>query len=173
MTTWKNLVLGAVPLAALAFVGCNETTTQDDVREARKDYAEKVDDVREAKRDADKDVNEEVREAEEARAKLNKTEADFRSEQFRTDYVTQAERRLEAIDASIKDLNDRASKLEGDAETRMKDAIDRADEKRDIADDRLKELKSADVEAWPVKRDDVEKAMADAEMEIQRAKGTS
>lgn len=169
MSLWKMIVAGSCCLAAGALAGCDRATTKEDVEKARKEYEQQAQEAQEASRDAQKEVGKEVREADQAYEQLQEKKAEYASEQSRTDYVEHQNRELERSETVVSELKGRSKHLEGDAKSSLDDKIKVAEEKIDVARDKLAELKSAGVDEWTAKRDDVELAMKHVDEQLTQA----
>ena len=169
MSLWRKILMAGVPLALFTFAGCAETTSEQDVAEARGAYREASQKAEEAKADGAADADQKAAAAEEARAKLEKTEADFTAEEARKEFLKEHDQHLATIDTAVKELKDRAGKLEGPQKDQLNESIVRIEEKCDAARDKLAEVKKAPVGEWQTKQEDAEKAMTEADMELEKA----
>jgi hypothetical protein len=169
MSIWRKMLMAGVPLALFTFAGCAETTTEEDVAQAQQAYREASQKAEEAKAEGAQDAEQKAAAAEEARAKLEKTEADFVAEEARKEFIKQHEEHLATVDTSVKELKDQAGKMEGEKKDQLNEAIGRIEEKCDAAREKLAEVKKAPASEWETKRDDVDKAMAEVDMEVEKA----
>ena len=108
---------------------------------------------------------EKVREQEqvtaEAATKAGEAENKYQSQESLAAYVDKEETQLKDADHQIDDLKQRADKLEGDEKAALDKQVDRLQELRTRAGDKLSELKSAGEDEWTVKGIGVESAMKD------------
>ncbi|MBI1899610.1 MAG: hypothetical protein HYS13_00670 [Planctomycetia bacterium] len=169
MSFWRKILMAGVPLALFTFAGCAETTTEEDVAGARSAYREASQKAEEAKAEGAADAEQKAAAAEEARTKLEKTEADFKAEEARKEFLTGHEEHLATVDTAVKELKDRAGKLEGPQKDQLNEAIGRIEDKCGIARDKLAEVKKAPASEWQTKQEDAEKAMAEVDMEVEKA----
>ena len=97
----------------------------------------------------------------EAATKAGAAENKYQSQEALTVYVDKEETQLKDADHRIDDLKQRADKLEGDEKAALDKQVDRLQELRTRAGDKLSELKSAGEDQWTVKGNGVESAMND------------
>jgi hypothetical protein len=168
---FKHLVF-AVPLLAL---GCTESTTSEDVSEAREDVVEEQQDLDEARHEAMKpeidddeaeDVEEEAQDVAEAQAELNQTEREFAATQARDQFALQAEEVLAEANRHLETLETRHDDEEGAAADATQQQIDDLTTRRDRLDDAIDNLKGADLLKWSDHRDEVQAAMGEVQSKI-------
>ncbi len=92
------------------------------------------------------------------------------SEVTKEDYEKEIEAKLDELGKDIDKLGDKADELGGEAETEIDQAIDKADleEKREAAENKLEELKSASAETWEDVKPEVDKAVDEFENAYQQ-----
>lgn len=163
----KRLAYAAIPLAAL---GCTQSTTTDDVSEARQDVAEEQQDVAEARHEAMKpaidsdesaDIQDEQQDVAEAQADLRETENEHSATQARDAFTTEAQRALDEADRQIEALGTRADGEEGAARDMTQTHIDDLKTRREKLADAVDEMKGEDLMKWSNHRDHVQTAMAE------------
>lgn len=169
----------ALAMASVLMAGCDQETTQSDVKDAQAEVRQEQQETQEvmeqaADEIADKEqalqetqaeelekVREQQQETAEAAAEASETENKYRSQEALTAYVDKEETRLKDADNRIDDLQQRADKLEGDEKAALDARVDRIQELRTRAGDKLSELKSAGEGERTVKGNSVEIAMND------------
>lgn len=169
----------ALALASLLVVGCDQQTTKTDVNNAREEVREEQVETQEVREQASEAIAEKeqalqetqdkemdkVREQEqvaaEAVAKAGETENKYQSQEALTAYVDKEETQLKDADQRIDDLKVRAGDLTGDEKQALDTRIERLQELRTRAGEKLAELKSADQDEWTVKGNAFERAMKD------------
>lgn len=127
----NKLLYGIIATAGLLVLGCDNYTTEDDVKQAREEVREEQQDVQEAKEEAAENIREEkkdvqetikegneaireeVKESQEASSEAAKTEQQFETDQARKDFAIDRETQLKETEAKIDGLEKRAADLEG------------------------------------------------------------
>lgn len=169
----------ALAMAGVLMAGCDQQTTQDDVKDAQAEFRQEQQETQEVMEQASDEIAdkeqvlqdtqaeemEKVREQQqvtaEAAAKAGEAENKYQSQEALAAYVDKEETRLKDADNRIDDLKQRADKLEGDEKAALNKQVDRLQELRTRAGDKLSELKSAGEGEWTVKGNSVESAMND------------
>lgn len=169
----------ALAMVGVLMAGCDQQTTQSDVKDAQAEVrqeqketqqvmeqaSEKIAVKEQALHETQVDEMEKVRKQEqvtaEAAMKADEAENKYQSQEALAAYVDKEEARLKDADHQIDDLKQRADKLEGDEKAALNKKIDRLQELRTRAGDKLSELKSAGENERSVKGSSVEIAMND------------
>ena len=169
----------ALAMAGVLMAGCDQQTTKSDVKDAQAEVRQEqqetqevmeqasdaIADKQQALQETRAEEMEKVREQQqvtaEAAAKASETENKYQSQEALTAYVGKEETRLKDADNRIADLKQRADKLEGDEKAALDTRVDRLQELRTRAGDKLSELKSAGKGEWTIKGNSVESAMND------------
>lgn len=169
----------ALAFAGFLMAGCGKQTTQKDVKNAQAEVRQEQQETQEVREQASKKIAlkeealhetqveemEKVRKQEqvtaEAATKAAEAENKYQSQEALTAYLDEKETQLKDADQRIDDLKQRADKLEGDEEAALDKQVDRLEERRTRAGDKLSELKSAGEDEWTVKGNSVETAMND------------
>jgi chromosome segregation ATPase len=163
----RRLAFAAIPLAAL---GCTQSTTSEDVSEARKDVAEEQKDVAEARHEAMKptideneaaDIQEEQQDVAEAQADLREAQTEFSATQARDAFAMEAQKALDEADRQIEALETRADGEEGAAHDMTQTHLDDLKTRREKLADALDDMKGEDLLKWSDHRDHVQTAMAE------------
>ena len=167
----------ALAMAGVLMAGCDQQTTQKDVKDAQAEVrqeqqetqevmeqaSDEIADKEQALQETRADEMEKVRKQEqvtaEAAAKAGETETKYQSQEALTAFVDKEETRLKDADNRIDDLKQRAGKLEGDEKAALDKQIDRLQELHTRAGDKLSELKSAGENERSVKGNSVESAV--------------
>lgn len=168
----------ALVMVGVLMAGCDQQTTQSDVKDAQAEVrqeqqeteqvmeqaSEKIAVKEQALHETQAEEMEKVRKQEqvtaEAATKAGEAENKYQSQEALTAYVDKEETRLKDADHQIDDLKQRAGKLEGDERTALNKRVDRLQELRTRAGDKLSELKSAGEGERSVKGNSVEIAMS-------------
>lgn len=169
----------ALAMVGVLMAGCDQQTTQSDVKDAQAEVrqeqketqqvmeqaSEKIAVKEQALHETQVEEMEKVRKQEQVTAdaatKADEAENKYHSQEALTAYVDKEETRLKDADHQIDDLKQRADKLEGDEKAALNKKIDRLQELRARAGDKLSELKSAGENERSVKGNSVESAMND------------
>jgi hypothetical protein len=169
----------ALAMVGVLMAGCDQQTTQSDVKDAQAEVrqeqketqqvmeqaSEKIAVKEQALHETQVEEMEKVRKQEQVTAdaatKADEAENKYHSQEALTAYVDKEETRLKDADHQIDDLKQRADKLEGDEKAALNKKIDRLQELRARAGDKLSELKSAGENERSVKGNSVEIAMND------------
>jgi hypothetical protein len=174
----KRIAFCALPLLAL---GCTESTTTEDVSEARQDVAEEQQDLDEARHEAMKptidegvdadeadDIAEEQQDVNEARQDLAETERDFQATQARDQFALEAQTTLDEADRQIAALETQHDSEEGAAAEATQQKIDDLKSRRDRLSDAIDDMKGAELANWQTHKESVQMA----EKELKDALGT-
>jgi len=169
----------ALAMAGVLMAGCDQQTTKTDVKNAQAEVRQEQQETQEVMEQASdeiaikeealeetqaeemKKVREQQQVTAEATAKAGEAENKYQSQEALTVYVDKEETRLKDADNRIDDLKQRAGKLEGDEKAALDKRVDRIQELRTRAGDKLSELKSAGADEWTAKGNSVESAMND------------
>lgn len=169
----------ALALVGVLMSGCDQQTTQTDVTNAQAEVrqeqketqqvmeqaSEKIAIKEQALHETQVEEMEKVRKQEqvtaEAATKAHEVENKYQSQESLTAYVDKEETRLKDADNRIDDVQQRADKLEGDEKAALDKRVDRLQELRTRAGDKLSELKSAGEDERSIKGNSVESAMND------------
>jgi chromosome segregation ATPase len=164
-------------LAGVLLAGCDQQTTREEVKNAQAEVRQEQKETQEVMEQASKKIAvkeqalretqieemEKVREQQqvtaEAATKADEVENKYQSQEALTAYVDEEETQLKDADHRIDDLKQRADKLEGDDKADLDKQVDRLQELRTRAGDKLSELKSAGEGEWTAKGNSVERAM--------------
>jgi seryl-tRNA synthetase len=169
MSILHRVFAGSFVLAGLCMLGCNQTTTPEDVRAARDEFEKQADEAIQAQDKAQEEVGKEVREAEQARQELERTQAKLAAEEARKAFVTAQRLQLEGFETKVDELKARANRYEGEAKQTLDDQIAVVEEKCDDARAKIDELEAAELDLWTAKRDDVALAMSQVGEELDKA----
>jgi hypothetical protein len=183
---FKHVAFSAVPVLAL---GCTQSTTSEDVSDARQevieeqqDVAEEQEDVADARHEAMKptidsddvsaeqaDVQEEQQDVAAAEAKLRETERDFNATQARDAFAMDAQAKLDEADRQLEALETRKdSETDAVAEATQIE-IDQLTTARDGLKSAIDDLKGADLQHWQDHKQHVQTAMNDLIAKLQPA----
>jgi chromosome segregation ATPase len=163
----RRLAFAAIPLAAF---GCTQSTTSEDVSEARQDVAEEQQDVAEARHEAMKptidedeaaDIQEEQQDVAEAQSDLREAQTEFSATQARDAFAIEAQKALDEADRQIEALETRADGEEGAARETTQTHIDDLKTRRTNLADALDDMKGEELMKWSNHREHLQTAMAE------------
>jgi hypothetical protein len=169
----------ALAMAGVLIAGCDQQTTKSDVKNAQAELRQEQRETQQVMEQASDEIAikenalqetqvkelEKVREQEqvtaEAATKADEAKNKYQSQESLAAYVDYGATQLKDADLRIDDVKQRADKLEGDDKADLDKQVDRLQELRTRAGDKLSELKSAGEDEWSVKGNGVEIAMND------------
>jgi hypothetical protein len=178
--TLKHVSIAALPLAAL---GCTESTTSEDVTEARQEVQEQESDVADARHEAmkptidddavvvdangntvvDADEAEDIREEEqdlaEARTDLNQTQQEFAATQARDAFALEAQKLVDEANRQIESLETRHDNEEGAVAEATQAQIDDLEGRRDRLDQAIDDMNGAELTQWSTHKSHVQSAI--------------
>ncbi len=181
--TLTRMVLAAVPALAL---GCTQSTTPEDVSEARQDVIEEQQDVADARHEAMKptlgdetdaagvdageaeDIREEQADVAEAQQDLAETQRDFQATQARDAFALEAQTALDNADREITALEARVANEEGAAAEAMQQQIDDLKSRRVGLAEALDDLKGEDLATWQNHKEHVQLAQRELNSALQQ-----
>jgi chromosome segregation ATPase len=146
---------------AQAEVRQEQKETQEVMEQASKKIAIKEQTLHDTQVEEMEKVRKQEQLTAEAATKAGEVENKYQSQESLAAYVDKEETQLKDADHRIDDLKQRADKLEGDDKADLDKQVDRLQELRTRAGDKLSELKSAGEDEWTVKGNGVEIAMND------------
>lgn len=161
---FKRVAFVALPIFAL---GCTESTTSEDVSEARQDVREEQQDVDELRHEAMKpeidddlaeDIQEEQQDVTEAQADLRETEQDFAATQARDSFINEAQASVDAANRRLEELETVKDGQDGAAAEATQRHIDDLEASRDRLEDAISDMKGADLQQWNTHKSAVETA---------------
>jgi hypothetical protein len=163
--TLKRVAVTVLPLMAL---GCTESTTSEDVSEARQEVQEQQEELADARHeamkptideDAAEDVQEEQQDVAEAEADLSQTQQGYAATQARDTFALEAQKLVDEANRQIEALETRADAEEGAAKDATQTLIDDLKARRDRLDQAIDDMNGADLLKWSDHRANVESAM--------------
>jgi chromosome segregation ATPase len=183
---FKYVAFSALPVLAL---GCTQSTTSEDVSDARQDVIEEQQDVTEEQQDvaearheamkpaidsddvADEqgDVQEEQQDVAAAEATLKETERDFNATQARDAFAMEAQGKLDEADRQLEALETRKDSEEDAAAEATQLEIDQLTTARDGLEAAIDDLKGADLQHWQDHKQHVQSATNELNAKLQPA----
>jgi hypothetical protein len=151
---FKGVAACSLSLFAL---GCTESTTPEDVADARQEVSEQQQDVAEARHEAMKpaldadeaeDIQEEQQDVAEAKQDLAETQRDFQATQARDAFAVETQKTIEEADRQIEALEARHANEEGATADATKLQIDDLKSRRASLAEALDDLKGEDLAKW-------------------------
>jgi DNA repair exonuclease SbcCD ATPase subunit len=161
---FKRVAFVALPVFAL---GCTESTTSEDVSEARQDVQEEQQDVDELRHetlkpeideDLAEDIQEEQQDVTEAQTDLRETEQDFAATQARDSFINEAQASVDAANRRLEELETMKDSQEDAAAETTQKQIDDLEAHRDRLEEAISDMKSADLQQWDTHKSAVETA---------------
>jgi hypothetical protein len=178
-----RIAFAALPALAL---GCTESTTSEDVSEARQDVAEEQQDVADERHEAMKptlgdetdasdidageaeDIQEEKQDVADAQQDLAETERDFQATQARDAFALESQTALDEADQKIAALEARYDTEEGAAAEATQQQIDDLKSRRSRLAEALDDLKGADLKEWQSHKASVQLAASELQTALRK-----
>lgn len=179
--TLKHVSIAALPLAAL---GCTESTTSEDVTEARQELQEQESELADARHEAMKptidddnavvvdangnavidadeveDIREEERDVAEARTDLDQAQQKFAATQARDAFALEGQKLIDEANRQIDSLETRHDNEEGAVAEATQAQIDDLEGRRDRLDQAIDDMNGAELMQWSEHKSHVQSAM--------------
>lgn len=186
--TLKHVSIVALPLAAL---GCTESTTSEDVTEARQEVQEQESELADARHEAMKptiddgdavvvdangttvvdpdaadDIREEEQDVAEAQADLNQTQQEFAATQARDAFALEAQTLIDEANRQIDALETRHDNEEGAVAEATQAQIDDLQGRRDRLDQAIDDMNGAELMQWSEHKSHVQSAMSELQEKL-------
>jgi hypothetical protein len=177
--TLKHVSIAALPLAAL---GCTESTTSEDVTEARQEVQEQESELADARHEAMKpeiddddavgvndntvvdageadDIQEEQQDVAEAQADLQQTETEYSATQARDAFALEGQKLIDEANRQLDALETRQDNEEGAVAEATQAQRDDLEGRRDRLDQAIDDMNGAELTQWSTHKSGVQSAM--------------